>query len=52
MFLLPHIIHYPLAHYLENKGYEICREASYQWLHSQEIIYVNNINTCLAMANK
>lgn len=52
MFLLPHLVHYPIAHYLENQGYEVCHEASHRWLHSQEIVYVNNINTCLALADK
>lgn len=52
MFLLPQVVHYSIAHYLEGQGYEVCHEASHQWLHSRTIVFVNNMDVCSALVNK
>ncbi len=38
-FLLPQIIHYATANYLENRGYQVCETRSKQWLHVRTIVY-------------
>lgn len=38
-FLLPQIIHYATANYLENRGYQVCEARSKKWLHVQTIVY-------------
>jgi len=52
MFVLPQVAHYAVANYLEPRGYEVCGEASYQWLHYQDIIYTNNPEVCLQLARE
>ncbi len=52
MFALPQVVHYSIANYLEPKGYEICGDASYQWLHYQDIIYTNNPEVCLKLVRE
>lgn len=39
MFLAPHLIHYPVADYLENKGYHFCEPASTKWRIFRTIVY-------------
>jgi len=51
-FLLPQMVHYPLAYYLEKRGYQVCKEASYQWLLYRKIVFTNDLATCLDMASK
>ena len=51
-FLLPQVVHYPLAHYLQQRGYQVCREASYQWLLYRKIVFMNDQEKCLELANK
>lgn len=38
-FLLPQIVHYATANYLENNGYQVCEARSKQWLHVRTIVY-------------
>ena len=52
IFLLPQVVHYLIADYLEGQGYEVCHEASHQWLHSRTIVFVNDMEVCLELANK
>jgi len=40
-FLLPQIVHYATANYLENHGYQVCEVRSKQWLHVRTIVYSN-----------
>ena len=46
MFVLPHIAHYMIDDYLENKGYQICEEASYQWMYYREIVFTASQEVC------
>ncbi len=52
MFIFPHIVHFSLEQYLTDKGYEVCEEASHQWLHSRTIVYSIDRDTCLQYAEK
>ena len=42
-FILPQIIHYSVANYLENEGYQVCEEKSRRWLHNVTIVYTKTL---------
>lgn len=48
MFLLPHIIHFPLERYLFNSGYKICEPKSYATRSYRSVAYANSVPACLA----
>ena len=47
MFLLPHVIHFPLEKYLFNHGYKICEPKSYATRAYRSVAYVNSVPACL-----
>ncbi|MCL7422011.1 MAG: hypothetical protein M8364_14015 [Methylobacter sp.] len=52
MFVLPHIVHYPVESYLEGRGYNICEQASYRWFAYREIAYVSNSEACAELIKR
>jgi len=44
-FLLPQVVHYVTAEYLEKKDYKICESKSRQWLHVKTIVY-SRLSSC------
>ena len=52
MFVLPHIVHYPVESYLEGRGYTICEQASYRWFAYREIAYVSNSEACAELVER
>ena len=52
MFALPHVAHYLTDRFLKKEGYQICREASRQWLHSKTVVYVKNSDICIQLIEK
>lgn len=42
-FALPQIVHITIEPYLEDQGYQICREKSHRWLHVVTIVYTKNL---------
>jgi len=42
-FIIPQIIHYSVANYLEKDGYQICEEKSTRWLHAVTIVYTKTL---------
>jgi hypothetical protein len=52
MFIFPHIVHYPVENYLEGEGYQICSQASYQWLLYRKIVYVSSPEVCAGLGRK
>ncbi len=46
MIILPHVIHYPLEFYLQNRNYFVCEKASHRWLHARTIVYMNDQSMC------
>jgi len=52
MFLFPQLVHYAIADYLAARDYGICQEASHQWLQARTIVYTDNPETCLQLANE
>jgi hypothetical protein len=46
LFVFPHIFHYFFEHFIVSKGYSICEQASYQWLHYREIVYTLTEDIC------
>jgi hypothetical protein len=52
MFVLPHIVHYPVESYLEGRGYNICEQASYRWFAYREIAYVSNSEACAELVER
>lgn len=43
MFALPQIAHFTVSTYMEDKGYQICREKSHRWLHVVTIVYTKTL---------
>ena len=43
MFAVPQIVHLSVSNYLEDEGYQICREKSHRWLFVVTIVYTKNI---------
>ncbi|WP_020159900.1 hypothetical protein [Methylobacter marinus] len=52
MFVLPHIVHYPVESYLEGRGYNICEQASYRWFTYRKIVYVSNSEACAELIKR
>lgn len=52
MFILPQVAQYAIEDYLEARNYGVCQEASHQWLHARTIVYTDNPETCLQLANE
>ena len=52
MFVLPHIVHYPVESYLEGRGYNICEQASYRWFAYRKIVYVSNFEACAELVER
>jgi len=46
LFLLPHLVHYPLENFLFKHGYKICELKSHRWLAYQKIVYVSRAEEC------
>ena len=42
-FIIPQIIHFSAAYYLENEDYQVCEEKSTQWLHVVTIVYTKTL---------
>ncbi len=38
-FVIPQVIHYSVANYLEEDSYQVCEEKSRRWLHNVTIVY-------------
>lgn len=47
MFLLPHLVHFPLEKYLFNHGYKICQPKSYANRAYQSVAYVIDVPACI-----
>lgn len=46
MFLLPHIIHFPLERYLFYNGYKICEPKSYATRSYRSVAYAHSVPAC------
>lgn len=50
IILLPQLIHFPSASYLQAQGYNICELQSRQWLHDKVMVYTNTPKHCIELA--
>jgi hypothetical protein len=48
--ILPQLIHYPSASYLQAQGYSECELQSRQWLHDKVMVYTNTPKHCIELA--
>ena len=48
--LLPQLIHYPTASYLQAQGYSECELQSRQWLHDKVMVYTSTPEHCIELA--
>jgi magnesium-transporting ATPase (P-type) len=50
IILLPQLIHYPTASYLQAQGYSECALQSRQWLHDKVMVFTVTPEHCIEMA--
>ena len=43
IFALPQLVHVSVESYVENEGYQVCREKSHRWLFVVTIVYTKTI---------
>lgn len=43
IFALPQIVHFSVANYLEEEGYQVCPEKSHRWLFVVTIVYTKSL---------
>ncbi|WP_213999182.1 hypothetical protein [Arsukibacterium sp.] len=48
--ILPQLIHFPSASYLQAQGYSECELQSRQWLHDKVMVYTNTPEHCIELA--
>ncbi len=49
IIILPQVAHYTVQDRLESNGYNVCEQASSQWLMYRKIAYTTNTETCMDM---
>ncbi|SNY60473.1 hypothetical protein SAMN06297280_0102 [Arsukibacterium tuosuense] len=47
--ILPQLIHYPSASYLQAQGYSECELQSRQWLHDKVMVYTSTPEHCIEL---
>ncbi|GAB3093702.1 hypothetical protein G8770_22620 [Aestuariicella hydrocarbonica] len=48
-FLLPHVVHYAVTKYTDEKDYRICDGANYHWFLYSKFYFTNNETSCDAL---
>ena len=48
--ILPQLIHYPTASYLQDQGYSECALQSSQWLHDKVMVFTVTPEHCIELA--
>lgn len=46
MFGFPHVAHYVVASYTQQKNYRLCSDATYQWLLYSKLYYTSSSEAC------
>ncbi|VAW90479.1 hypothetical protein MNBD_GAMMA17-1731 [hydrothermal vent metagenome] len=52
MFGFPHLTHYVVANYAQQRNYSVCSDASYRWLLYSKFYYTKNGMACNKLVSK